>query len=240
MKTLAKHLSALVAILLLGVAFTSCNNDDDDDRPQYVNAFMIIKSDGTNVWFENGNGKYFVKDVPTSLKLNEQDGRRALVYYYVVKEQVTPGYDQTISLMALQFCSMGTFVNDVADAEEIESYGKASLSFDNQSYNFSDGWFDILVDYYQYPETKHTFTLCVPTKDLIPATAAVPEGYVYMEMRHDCDTEGAKLEKIRDIVSFKLQGEYDPLQNTSIKGYYIKMIDSQGAPNYVSLEFKRQ
>ena len=51
MKTLAKHLSVFVTILLLGVAFTSCNSDSDDDRPEYVNEFMIIKSDGTNVWF---------------------------------------------------------------------------------------------------------------------------------------------------------------------------------------------
>ena len=240
MKTLAKHLSVFVTILLLGVAFTSCNSDSDDDRPEYVNEFMIIKSDGTNVWFENGNGKYFAVDVPASLKLNEQDGRRALVYYYVVKEKVTPGYDKTIGLMALQLCSMGTFVTDVADAEELETYGKASLSFDNQSYHFSDGWFDILVDYYQYPETEHTFALCVPTPNLIPADAVVPDGYVYMEMRHDCDTDGSKLEKIRDIVSFRVSDEYNPVTNPTVKGYYIKMLDPQGGVNYVTLEFKKQ
>lgn len=240
MKTLAKHLTALVAILLVGVVFTSCNNDGDDDRPEYLNAFMIIKSDGTNVWFENGNGKYFVQDIPASLELNKQDGRRALVYYYVVKGQMTPGYDHTVALLALQLCSMGTFADQVSDIEELESYGKASLTFDNQSYNIADGWFDILVDYYQYPETEHKFTLCVPTENLIPAEAAVPAGYVYMEMRHDCNTEGSKLEKIRDIVSFKLPEEYNPLNNPGVKGFYIKMLDGHNQPNFVSLEFKRQ
>ena len=59
-------------------------------------------------------------------------------------------------------------------------------------------------------------------------------------MRHDCDTDGSKLEKIRDIVSFRVSDEYNPVTNPTIKGYYIKMLDPQGGTNYVTLEFKKQ
>ncbi|MGN1264203.1 MAG: hypothetical protein ACI4UL_00120, partial [Muribaculaceae bacterium] len=100
MKKLAKHLTLLLVTMLLAVMGTSCNDDNGDDQPQYYNAFMIIRSDGVNVWFENGNGKYEVRDVPASLELIKKDGRRALVYYFEEKTAPAPGYDKVISLMA--------------------------------------------------------------------------------------------------------------------------------------------
>lgn len=239
MKKLAKHLTLLLVTMLLAVIGTSCNDDNGGDQPQYYNAFMIIRSDGVNVWFENGNGKYEVRNAPASLELIKKDGRRALVYYYEEKTAPAPGYDKVIGLMALQFCTTGNLV-EVSDLSTLDSYGTASISFDNRSYNFCDGWFDILIDYYQYLEAEHTFSLCIVPNELVPSEVPLPSGYVYMELRHYCDKTGTKLEKIRDIASFKLPEEYDPTVNPSVKGYYIRLIDEMGGSSYANLEFKKQ
>lgn len=237
MKSLKQHV--LFSLLAVMAIFASSCDDDNGSDVTYQYAFVNIVTDGSTTYFENSNGTYYCTNIPSELSSQAYNGRRAYINYVLNTSNINSYYDYTITLVGCLITAQGEVV-PASSAEEVESYGTNGISTNSTSYNYTDGYLDLPVSFYAQSDEDATyeFTLVVPDESLIPETAVVPDGYIYMELRLKITGDGTENStSTSSIVSFELPTDYRP-NGTTIKGFYVRVMNSNGDSSYVTLSFE--
>ena len=231
-----KTLKLILFVALIAVPFLHSCDDDQGSYPDYASMCTVKVIDDNNYYFQLDNDDTVYpldkSNIPYYSTKNDdgesKDGKRTIIYYSKLDTKTEP-YTNDIALY-YGVIDILTKPIDVATTElELAEYGDDPIVIEN---GWTDnGWLNILFVINQGGYKSHRISM-VDNKT-ISAPEDMPEGYQYLELRHDDFND---LGVYRDgYVSYKLSDEYNP-EVTNKKGFYIKVSNFNGDVKYVTID----
>ncbi|MGN0214367.1 MAG: hypothetical protein ACI4AH_06110 [Muribaculaceae bacterium] len=236
MKLIKNHLIALLAVFSLAFVNTSCFNDDDDseDVDYYVEFVTVNASSDGLGWFESAGGRYYPSGLPSTIDLSKYIGNRAYITYSI-SDNVMPGFDKVINLVALNIAITEYGVRYVSTAEELEELGSEPISVEKNNTHLKGNWLDLIITYYYDSDVSTKFSLAAPDPSLLPEGLIIPDGYLYLELHQKSETEFLMVNRVQSLVSFNLDDAHNP-EIQGYKGIYLKVENGSLNPVYLTID----
>lgn len=236
------YINTLIATFLCMTA-TSCMNKDADMSydspagfyPSYQNIVTTHVIDGGGYYFTLDNGtSLFVRRCDTPFDAQGNDGKRAIIYYDFLSS-TTEGFDRDIVVYTAEPI-LTKQVEKAATAEEAAAFGIDAISIDRAW--ISGSWLNISYTLPSVTTSRHRISLV----DNAAAEHDVPEGYIYLEFRHDTHPT-ADFTTIGSTYSWSYVcyalGEYHPTAQGK-SGLYLRYEDISEGTQFLKVEYSAE
>lgn len=232
-----RKIKLIMFVALAAIPFLQSCNDSKNDFAT-TRAMSTISISGDDYFFTLDNDdKVFPGDKSYvsgySLKDkdgNSKDGKRAIIDFTPM-EQLIDGYKYNAKMFRIY--DILTKPIDIATTEEeLTPFGNSPMEIEDAW--SGNGWLNILFSISAGGNKSHRISL-VDNKT-VTQPSDTPTGYKYLEFRHNNDNDMGYEQW--GYVSYKLQDEYNPVVDTNIKGFYIKIINFNGNVEYIKISVK--
>jgi len=200
--------------------------------PSYQNIVTTHVIAGGGYYFTLDNGtSLFVRRCDTEFDAQSNDGKRAIIYYDFMSS-TTEGYDRDIAVYTAEPI-LTKAVERAANAEEAAAFGSDAISIDRAW--ISGSWLNISYTLPKVTTARHRISLV----DNAAAEYGAPEGYIYLEFRHDTHPS-VDFTTIGSTYSWSYVcyalGEYHPaVQGKS--GLYLRYDDISNGTQFLKVEY---